>query len=116
LSKDVRNKQGRCPDGITSVARPVEQVDSVMVRALARAFRWRKLLEAGAYGSAAELAAAEKVDPSYLGRVLRLTLLAPDLIEAILDERELAGVSMAGLLKPLAVEWERQRKRFRCHS
>jgi hypothetical protein len=56
-----------------------------MVIALARAFRWRKLLETGAYGSIEELAAAEKISASYVSRVLRMTLLAPDIAEAILD-------------------------------
>jgi hypothetical protein len=84
-----------------------------MVKALARAFRWRKLLETGVYGSAAELAAAEGVDPSYLGRVLRLTLLAPDLVEAILDERLPTWQGLAELLKPFPVEWERQRRWLR---
>jgi hypothetical protein len=81
-----------------------------MVKASARAFRWRKLLETGGYGSAAELAAAEGVDPSYLGRVLLLTLLAPDLVEAILDERLPAGVGVPEMMRQFAVECERQRK------
>jgi hypothetical protein len=102
-----------CPDGTSSIAKPVERVDSAIVKALVRAFRWRKLLETGVYGSAAELAAAEGVDPSYLGRVLRLTLLSPDIVEAILDERLPAWVGLAELLKPFPVEWERQRRRLR---
>jgi hypothetical protein len=110
LKKRGGRKLVICPDGTSSVAKPFERVNSAMVKALARAFRWRKLLETGVYGSAAELAAAEGVDPSYLGRVLRLTLLAPDLVEAILDERLPAWVGLAELLKPFPVEWERQRE------
>jgi hypothetical protein len=56
-----------------------------MVKALARAFRWRKLLEAGAYGSIEELAEAEKINPSYVSCILRLTLLAPDIVELVLN-------------------------------
>jgi hypothetical protein len=56
-----------------------------MVTALARAFRWRKLLEPGVFATVEEIAAAEIINASYVGRVLRLTLLAPDLAEAILD-------------------------------
>jgi hypothetical protein len=109
LKKRGGRKLVICPDGTASIAKPVERADSAMVKALARAFRWRKLLETGVYGSAAELAAAEGVDPSYLGRVLRLTLLAPDLVEAILDERLPGDVGLAKLLKPFPVVWERQR-------
>jgi hypothetical protein len=108
LKKRGGRKLVICPDGTASVAKPVERVDSAMVKALARAFRWRKLLETGVYGSAAELAAAEKVDPSYLGRVLRLTLLDPDFIEAILDERLAAWVGVTELMKPFPACWNEQ--------
>jgi hypothetical protein len=101
-----------CKYGTASVAKPVERVDSAMVKALVRAFRWRRLLEAGGYGSAAKLAAAEGVDPSYLGRVLRLTLLAPDLVEAILDERLPARVGMPELKKPFPANWKQQAENF----
>jgi len=56
-----------------------------MIKALARAFRWRKLLETAVFGTIEELAAAEKINPSYVSRILRLTLLAPDIFEAILN-------------------------------
>ena len=58
----------------------------------------------------AELADAERISRSYVGRVLRLTLLAPDIVERILDGRPTAG--LAQFLKPLPVEWVRQRERF----
>jgi hypothetical protein len=64
------------PDGRTERPRP--RVDSALVKALARAHRWHRMLESGECGSITELAAAEKIDRSYLCRVLRLTLLAPD--------------------------------------
>jgi hypothetical protein len=54
-----------------------------MLKALARAFRWRRLLETGAFGTIEELAEAEKINTSYVSRILRLTLLAPDIAEAI---------------------------------
>jgi hypothetical protein len=59
--------------------------DPALVKALARAFRWRRMLEEGRYASIRELAAAEGVDRAYVGRVLNMTLLAPDLVEAVLD-------------------------------
>ena len=60
------------------------QPDGVLVKALARAWRWQKLLDSGVYGSVAEIAEAEKISKSHVSRILRLALLAPDLVEAIL--------------------------------
>ena len=67
--------------------------DPALVKALARAFRWQRLLEEGRYGSIRELAAAEKVDTSRVARLLRLTLLAPEIVEAILDGQEPNGTT-----------------------
>ncbi|NDG50016.1 MAG: hypothetical protein EBY30_13495 [Rhodospirillales bacterium] len=80
-----------------------------MVKALARAFRWRRMLETGRYGTIDELAAAEKINSSYVSRLLRLTLLAPDIVEAILDGRQPEEITLPGLMEPFPVEWERQR-------
>lgn len=82
--------------------------DPALVKALARAFRWRRMLEEGRYGSISELAAAERINDSYVSRVLRLTLLAPDIVEAILDERQPKEMTLPGLLAPFPSEWERQ--------
>ncbi len=81
-----------------------------MVKAIARAFRWREMLENGTYATIAEIAAAEKINESYVGRVLRLTLLAPDIVEAILYGRQPAQVTLGGLMRPFAVDWTEQRK------
>jgi hypothetical protein len=89
---------------------PPPRIDRALVKALARAHRWRGLLEAGRFGTLAELADAERISRSYVCRVLRLTLLAPDIVERILDGRPMAG--LAHFLKPFPVEWERQRERF----
>ena len=80
-----------------------------MLKALARAHRWRKLLDAGRYQTARDLAEAEKINPTYVARVLRLTLLAPDIVDAILDGRQLAGLQLDNLLAPFSVDWELQR-------
>jgi hypothetical protein len=80
-----------------------------MVRAIARAFRWREMLENGTHATIAEIAAAEKFNDSYVGRVLRLTLLAPDIVEAILGGRQPAEVTLAVLLRPFPVGWREQR-------
>ena len=106
----VRKRGGRklviTPDGETHRPRP--RVDSALVKALARAHRWQRLLESGECASITELAAAEKIDRSYLCRVLRLTLLAPEIVEAIMDGRQPEEVTLPGLMKGFPVEWERQ--------
>ncbi|WP_419695541.1 hypothetical protein ACN2CC_03070 [Mesorhizobium muleiense] len=72
-------------------ARP--RIDSTLIRALARAFRWKHMLEIGEFATVIELAAAERLDRSFVSHVLQLTLLAPDLVEAILDGRQPVGFS-----------------------
>jgi hypothetical protein len=67
------------------------------------------MLESGEYSSSAELAKAEKVNDSYLSRILRLTLIAPDIIEAIVSGRQPCTLQLDDLLKPLPAAWERQR-------
>jgi hypothetical protein len=84
--------------------------DPALVKALARAFRWRRMLEEGKHVSMRELAAAEKIDASRLSRVLRLTLLAPDIVEAILDGRHLGSEGRAGLGGTMPAVWDDQRR------
>jgi len=66
------------------------------------------MLETGRYGTIDELAAAEKINSSYVSRLLRLTLLSPDIVEAILDGRQPEGMTLPGLMEPFPVEWGRQ--------
>ncbi|MCZ8147794.1 MAG: hypothetical protein O9325_08100 [Roseomonas sp.] len=87
--------------------------DPALVKALARAFRWRRMLEEGRYASVRELAKAEGVDRAYVGRVLNLTLLAPDIVAAALDERQSQTLSIATLSKGLLSEWAEQRAAVR---
>jgi hypothetical protein len=94
------------PDGAEWAPRP--RVDNAMVKALARAFRWRKMLDVGVHGTLEDLARAKGVAPSYVSRVLRLTLLAPDMVETILDGRQSAGLQLDDLLEPFPVDWEGQ--------
>jgi hypothetical protein len=89
---------------------PPPRIDRALVKALARAWRWRRLLESGEYATLAELADAERISRSYVSRVLRLTLLAPDIVERILDGRPTAG--LADFLKPFPTEWDKQRALF----
>ncbi len=89
--------------------RGASAADTTLVKAVARAIRWRRMLEIGRYGTIDELAAAEKINDSYVSRVLRLTLLAPDIVEAILDGRQAPEMTLQALMGPFPVEWERQR-------
>lgn len=98
-------------DGSPSpAARPLSAHLTPAVKALARAFRWRKLMETGVHQTLKDLAAVERVNPSYVSRVLRLTLLAPDLIEVLLDGRHSAGLKFDRFMKQFPIEWNTQRK------
>ena len=81
--------------------------DITLIKAVARAFRWRRMLETGRFASLTELAAAEKINASYVSRLLRLTLLAPDIVESILDGRQPEGMTLPGLMVGVEVEWGR---------
>ena len=83
--------------------------DPALVKALARALRYQRLLDEGRYASISEMAAAERIDRGYLGRILQLTLLAPDIVEAILDGRQPAELGLPALMGPFPLEWDTQR-------
>jgi hypothetical protein len=100
------------PDGGEIVPTSKPQPDGTLVKALARAWRWQRMLDEGVYISVSEIAEAEGIGSSYVSRVLRLTLLAPDIIENIFEGRIPGRASLAHLVKPFPVEWERQRTRF----
>ncbi len=92
------------PDG---AAQP-RRTDSTLVKALARAFRWKRLLESGEFTTIAELAEREGIAPSYMTRVLRLTLLAPDMVEAILAGTQGPEVTLARVMEPFPLDWKAQ--------
>ena len=98
------------PDGMNVTTAPVAR--HIEVKAVARAFRWREMLEDGTHATIAEIAATEKINESYVGRVLRLTLLAPDIVEAILGGRQPAGLKLDRLLQRYPVGWQAQRDVF----
>jgi hypothetical protein len=98
------------PDGSEIVRTAKPQPDGTLVKALARAHRWQRMLDEDRFASVRELAEAEQVGPSYIGRILRLTLLAPDILEHVLDGR--LTPELAHLMQPFPVEWERQRRQF----
>ena len=98
--------------------RPVlsRRIDNSMVKAIARAFRWREMLEDGIEGTIAEIAAAGKINKCFVRRLLRLTLLAQDIFEAILDGRQPAEMTLAALIKPFAVGRDAQKSRLMLNS
>jgi hypothetical protein len=115
LRKRGGRKQVVSPEG-TSWGAPRPRVDNTMVKAIARAHRWKRLMESGRFASVTELAEAEKINQSYLCRVLRLTLLAPDIVEAILDGRQPPTWQLELLLKPFSADWSEQRRALASES
>ena len=110
----IRKRGGRkvvlAPDGTSdNTSLFCRRVDNTMVKAIARAFRWREMLEKGTHATSAEIASAERINGSYVARVLRLTLLAPAIIEEILEGRLQSEVTLASLMRPLPVGWAEQR-------
>ncbi|MFN4100525.1 MAG: hypothetical protein ACK4GT_12185 [Pararhodobacter sp.] len=97
-------KEMHMPEGIAPPRRP----DDAVVKALARAFRWKRMLDSGEFASISELAEREGIAFTYMARILRLSLLAPDIVEAILDGRQGPRVTLARLLEPFPVEWSGQ--------
>jgi hypothetical protein len=97
-------------EGVPVRAKPTP--DDTLLKALARAHRWKRMLESGQVASLNELSEAEKINPSYLTRIYRLTLLAPDIVEAILDGRQPRTLQLADLMDDMPVEWHRQRERY----
>lgn len=113
IPMSFRRQGGRkrivAPGDAAAIAPPPPRPDEAIVRAVVRAHRWRQMLDNGVYATLNDLARAEKINPSYLSRVMRLSLLAPDVIEAILDGRLREGVQVTDLLDPLPMDWEEQR-------
>ena len=111
-----RRRGGRkliiAPDGGDAWMPSKPRRDDTLIKALARAHRWKRILESGEHNSITDLAEAEKINKSYLSRILRLTLLAPDIFQAILDGCQPKGLALADFMEPFPVEWERQRMEF----
>jgi hypothetical protein len=111
----IRTRGGKklvlAPDGTTAPSFS-RRIDNSMVKALARAFRWQELLENGTYATIAEIAQAENINETYVGRVFRLTLLSPDLVEMVMGGRQPPELSLASLLEPFSPCWSDQRETF----
>ena len=89
------------------------QADVTLINALVRAHRWNRCLARGEYESVKEVAADEGItSPSYASRILRLTLLAPDIQAAILNSTHPANLTLADFMEPFPQVWELQREQF----
>ncbi|KGB82190.1 bacteriophage-like protein [Rhodovulum sp. NI22] len=86
------------------------RTDNTLLKALARAFRWKGMLESGEFSTIAELAEREGIAPSYMTRVLRLTLLAPDIVEAIIDNSPRTNLTLTRAMDKLPPDWSKQRE------
>ncbi|TDH60826.1 hypothetical protein E2C06_20235 [Dankookia rubra] len=108
----IRRQSGR-----KTVVTPVQRDDAAtvptlsnpaLVKALARAFRYQRLLDEGRYASISEMATAERIERGYLGTLLRLTLLAPDIVEVILNRQQPDNATLPRLLAPFPIDWSAQ--------
>ncbi|PLL13927.1 hypothetical protein C0V75_00240 [Tabrizicola sp. TH137] len=98
-------KEMQLPEGAAQSRR----IDNTLVKALARAFRWKRMLETGEFATIADLAEREGIAAPYLTRTMRLTQLAPDLVESILDGRQPSGLKLEALRSTLPMAWSEQR-------
>jgi len=101
-------KQVVTPAGATPWIPTPSRVDNTIVKAIVRAHRWRDMLESGRHATIRDLAKAEAINESYLGRILRLTLLAPTIVEAIFEGQQSATLELDDLLKQFPIEWDEQ--------
>lgn len=116
----IRKRGGRklvlAPNGASVTYAPVgRHIDNAMVKAVARAFRWREMLESGTHATIREIAVAEKINESYVSRILRLTLLAPDIVESIVEARQPPAITLPILTKRFPPVWSIQRSAFNIH-
>ena len=116
IPMDLKRRGGRkeiiVPNGLPGAARSKPPTQEPLITSLARAFHWQELIDSGRYASVTELAEALGVDRSYVGRIIRLTLLAPDIVEAIVDGGEPSGLSLERLVKRMPMLWGEQRDAF----
>ena len=108
----IRKRGGRklviTPAGVAAVPAPRARVDSALLKALARGFRWQRMLQEGDYQTLEEIADAENINSSYVSRLLRMTLLAPEIVDAILGGRQPKGLTMARAMQPFPLAWREQ--------
>jgi hypothetical protein len=99
------------PEGAAAPA-PKPRRDDTLIKALVRAHRWRRRIESGRAMSITDLAEQEVVTVAYVCRLLPLTCLSPDIVEAILDGRQPKELRLAELLGNGPLGWGEQREAF----
>ena len=92
------------PEGAAQARKP----DNTLVKALARAFRWKRMLESGEFASISELAEKEGIAFTYMARLMRLSLLSPELVDAVIDGHQPANITLANLMDPFPADWKEQ--------
>ena len=102
-------KEMHLPEGATHPRR----TDNTLVKALARAFRWTRMLESGEFATIADLAEHERIAAPYLTRLLRLTQLSPEIVEAILEGRQPPDLTLESLRAQFPMDWSSQRALLR---
>ena len=100
------------PDGSAIIPNSKPQPDGTLLKALARAWRWQRMLDDGVYASVSEIGDAENISKSYVSRILRLALLAPDIVDEILAGSTDQALVLDRLERPLPASWEEQRLAF----
>ena len=98
------------PDGSAIVPTNRPQPDGTLGKALARAWRWQRMLDEGVYATVSDVGDAENISKSYVSRILRLALLAPDIVEAIIAGQTHQALMLEQLERPLPASWEEQRQ------
>jgi len=97
-------KEMQLPDSATQP----RKTDNTLVKALARAFRWKRMLESGEFASISELAEKEGIAFTYMARLMRLSLLSPELVDAVIDGRQPSNMTLANLMDPFPTNWKEQ--------
>ena len=86
--------------------------EAPVVRALVKARRWQTMLESGEAATIKDLAVKEGVDRSYLAKLLKLNILAPAIVERVLEGNYPDTISLEILRAGIPLDWEEQRQRF----
>ena len=100
------------PNGERAIERREALIDNAMVKLIARGHRWHRQLFEGTHASIADIAKSENINPSFVSRILRLAYLSPTIVEAILNGKYPAHLTMKDLMEPFPMDWERQREHF----
>lgn len=111
VSRRGGRKLVKSPSG-ELIGRPWDQKSTVLQLAMARGYRWLRMFESGKFGSLKEIAKLEGIDASYISRMLNLTTLAPEIVQAILDDDVPEFLTLFDLAIDPPKFWHDQREKF----